>query len=288
MPVTNSAFGDGLAGLGGGTSRNPPVFDTSEGTPIDVTADQLNGVVAQNPTNPDYTPDSPTPEATVGGRWAPAEEGDGLSIDLDGTINFPGLRDARQTFFFNYDQHDSTTVDGHTVAGDITKVYLLPYDMRMTVAIPCDHRVTKAVRMSVDPREKVPLINDVANDANRMAPGFRRTYFVDAGMLYRKEIRKGGYPIPGSIPGITGSTFRDGILADDSNLLDNHGRKKAREFCRLDKAETLSTPHILNTVHVGDMVSQLDNGYNVAACVQGVHFFYTPDGGGQRMERKCG
>lgn len=294
MPVDNSAFGHGAAGLGGGNSGKPFVFDPgylaggSGGTPFNFDTNFLSGAPQNDPSNPDATPSNPTAESPSGGRWFPADAGDGLSIDIDGTINFPGLRDARQTYFIDWDQDDPKEVDGHLVAGDFKKIYLLPVDMRMTVAIPCDHRITKAVRLSVDPRSDVPLVADVANDADRIATGVRRTYFVDAGNLHRKEIRNGGWPIPACIPGINNTTFRNGNLVDDSRLLENHVRKKAREFCRLDKAEVLSTPHILSSVHAGDMISQLQNGFPIHACVEGVHFFYTQEGGGQRMERHCG
>ncbi len=295
MPVVNSAFGNGAAGLGG-SGGTPFVFNSDflagdKGGAPSMSSDFLSGAPEVAALNPQSTQGSLTPEAPISSTaaWTPAPKGDGLAIDADGRINLHGLRDQQDiTFIFRHTREEQTEENPYP---DIDTLTLVPVPLRMTVAIPCDHRVTKAVRLAVDPGDKgnenFPAIADTPNDSDRIASNFTRHYFSDVSSLYRKQIRKGGlvddtdssYPIPSSVPGVAGHNFyRPGSIADDSDLLEAHAREKAREMCRLDRGNNLGSPHILDVVEPGDMIESFDNGWPLRACVQAVHYQFEGDG----------
>ncbi len=229
------------------------------------------------------------------GDWVPAPDGDGLSVDHNGTIYVPGLRDGGSliggsgiTYFVQVTQAPFT--GSPATGGGGVSVSLVANDIRMSVAVPCDHRMMAVVKSANDPLKFGLTDSNPANDTDLIAKEFQRVYHCDAGHLYRKEYRQSGqflsWPIPESVPKQT--KFPGGIIFDDTALLQNDCVKKAREMLRLDRGgESLGTPHIIDAANVGDMIEKLTSGGKVRACVQAITYTYD-EHSGQRTERHLG
>lgn len=174
-------------------------------------------------------------------EWLPADYSDGFSMDSTGALYFPGLRELGRTFALS-GSHGSQTV--------------APWHLRMTLAIPCDHRsrVTKSV-----PKD------DAGQD--RVDPELVRYFNGDARESYGTEIRKGGadadtsgasYPQPASAGGTPSAA--DTVLRTDENELSAAVGMKMKELGRLTRGGTLIMPRTCFAMQPGLAVKQLSRG----------------------------
>jgi hypothetical protein len=217
--------------------------------------------------------------------WRIIPAADGLAVEADGTIWLTGAREAGYTYAIAATQTDENmecTADPPTTKKIVEVNRFMPTKIRMTVAIPCDHRLLYDIsglmlNWAGDDRERV--------DFSRL----KRFWYSDAGELYAKEYRIAAWPIPecvqtqtkdadGNYTGASGDTpqaeDRTGIddslaLRDDSLAVRDHGMSKGRDYGRLNKSGWLSMPHVLPTFRPGVIVDQL-GGHRVAAVVSAV------------------
>lgn len=177
-----------------------------------------------------------------GGGYAVGEYNDGFTLDGDGTLSFSGLRELRRTFTIS-GTHGSQTVTAN--------------ELRMTLAIPCDHR-SRETRI-LPPNE---------GDADRVEANLIRYYFGDAGQVYGKEIRhSSSYPVPESAGGTAPGAA---TLLDDTEKLTDHTVLKSRELMRLDRGGTFVTPYMSFTQQPGQSIAWIAMAGNANYPVRGV------------------
>jgi hypothetical protein len=234
-------------------------------------------------------------------RWVFADAQDGLTIDADGTFHLPGLRELGRTYrrinptFASGD--DSTISDG--CGGKLTEYLtagLVARNIRLTVAIPLDHKLCQAYKLGCDPTQGVTTLKNKVDDSDRIDPTLSRLYYADTGSLYRKDIiapgngtvaAPGSWSIPQGIPQLdengeeVDSAVADtpGTVQDDSVYISNHVVRKARDLGRLDRGGYLIIPHITPVFHVGDQIERLENiggggDYPINGCVQEIHYMF--------------
>lgn len=204
----------------------------------------------------EYQPFSADPDTGV---WYSAMYNDGLLIDADGTIWLQGLREAGITLLIR-------TIDDGAAASVAAR------KLRVTIAIPCDHRLHYGEKISVDSSD-LPLNEAASGDESRME------FFLDT-LLYQevsgnrdqvgdrpgvisKEIRVDSYPIPQSSGGTVAADL-DGIgatasLRDDTLKLEDHVSKRIKDFGRVDKTGYIFIRDILAPLEPGKMVRNLKN-----------------------------
>ncbi len=309
--LTNSLFNNAQSELGGGGQSGGgggPVYGQNDTNLANAFGNALAGAMgpsgekgaagAFNPDNAGQDAGMSTVDDPTGvSRWVlPGSMQSGqFSIDSNGTIYFPGLRDAQQSFLYRFDAGPDglqKIQDGKLIQLPYVKINLIPIDIRLTVALPCDHRMFCCVKSKNDPTQLGSLVaDDKAQDYDRIATDFERVYHYSAGSLYRKQMRQSGDLTPWPIPEAAdenAKNFASGIIYDDSKMLENHARKKAREMLRLDRGgESLGTPHIIDAANVGDMIEKLSTGALVRACVQAITYTFD-ESGGQKTERHLG
>lgn len=196
-------------------------------------------------------------EYKSGSSWLCADYNDGLSMDGDGTVYFPGLRERGLTY---------------TLSGSPGSYTVAKKDIRLTVAIPCDHR-----------NRYTTSYPDDENDDDRRDETLYRPWYGDAEMVYGKEIRLGGsdsdtsaasYPVPKIAGGTPSSATAN--LRDDSTKLEEHARLKARDLSRVQRGGTLIRPRVTFVEIPGTQIKSLKNTdnteYTLNAVVQSVEF----------------
>jgi len=177
--------------------------------------------------------------------WYLAPVNDGLTLDADGTIWVPGLR------------------PGYTLAASQAgvkpnAVITITYNkLCVTVAIPCDHRLTEARKLASDEGAVQPA-SIQSRDTSCVASDLHYTMYEckNAGD-YALEERKDAWPIPESV---AGSLDETDVLRDDSELLANHVERRAHDFARLERSGELIMANLLTTLRPGMQIAALDNG----------------------------
>lgn len=201
-----------------------------------------------------------------GSVWKIAGLADGLRIDADGTFWLTGLRDRGLTLLI-------------TTAGVVPNVTVTvtARKLRLTVAIPCDHRLIGEASMS--------NIKDMT-DSDRILEQ-PETLFIDAGDLYDQEIQKASWPIPESV---TGSAVANAELRNDATLVAGHAKSRWQQVCRLKKKCVLRFPRLDGAPLPGTAIKELMNTgagdtYPVRGVVQ--RLTITNEPGNQQAEVEC-
>lgn len=180
-------------------------------------------------------------------HWVTLDLNDGLEVYDNGTFRIPGLRDNYpnpETWKWTSTPFMDLDGDGQV---DITERYI-----RATVAIPCDHRVTACASLNIAGINNVgaqtDIINTVINDSpdiDKIDPSFTRLHYIDAGNLYKMDLRKGAFGVPQSAQGtqlddkvggidINGS-LNFTVRSDAAQQL-AHARKDLLDKGKLDKS----------------------------------------------------
>lgn len=192
-----------------------------------------------------------------GSNWLVADYLDGLTLDGDGTIWLPALRELGRTYSLS-GSHGSESVTFR--------------ELRLTVAIPCDHRNRASTSYPADEA-----------DDDRRDETFYRPWYGDAGQVYGKEIRLGGadadtspasYPIPKIAGGsVTSATS---TLRDDAAKLTEHVTEKAKELGRVNRGGRLVMPRVSFVEMPGAAARALKNGdateYPLRSIIRAVEF----------------
>jgi len=186
-----------------------------------------------------------------GATWKMAEEQDGLSINpQDGTIWITGLRSIGRTF-----KSSGTTLNEKLSAVSSAT----PVDIRATLAMPTDHRLTAARKLTTDPTINVLPSTDTQDDNDRIEPGFSRLYYIDADRLYAKHIRYDAYPVPQS----AGGSVQSAPIRDDSSVAHDyigaHAQRKISELGRLKKTARIIYPLLYSLWRPGMAIKELLN-----------------------------
>jgi hypothetical protein len=205
-------------------------------------------------------------EYKTGNIWRLAEEADGFSqMDADGTCWLRGARSLGVTH--------SVTTSGTSPNIVVT---VTPRLLRMTVAIPADHRLDAVRSLSTDPTVIGSNVTTEAGDEDRISQDLSRLYFADTRQLYQRWLRIDSYPTPESVGG-TAATEQIGAnpLRDDSKYLDAHLDKRLREIGRLKRSGRLVIPRLAPSYSVGEQVRNLDcssGAFPVRGAIVGVRY----------------
>lgn len=233
----------------------------------------------------------------------------GLSITGDGTLSFTQHRDTEaaqgveDAAFYRILKTYGTSDSGPI----LLTAQLVPKRVRITLALPCDHRLTAAVALSGVSEITTGEID--TDDSNRINfDNGIRTLAIDTGTLLASEERSiefPPYPIPQSLFQANGSPYpspSDGtsdsealfgnatVLRDDSNYAYNQANKKLREFGRLDRSSELITDRIDFSAQPGELVDKIQNtdgsDFPIKAVTEKVIHDFGGTGGNQSTKRQ--
>lgn len=235
----------------------------------------------------------------AGTTWAVMPQPDGIELFADGTISFHSLRDSLLQSIIGT---ESKTVLWHIKLTGTPGSYVLdtfqPTALRMTLAIPCDHRLTAVCGVSSAMVDTMPLPGGV-DDSERINSALVRTLAIDTGALHTLEERGGtlgSYPIPQSAPwpgGVSPPAAGDGsaasaavfgnasVMRDDTQLAINHAFRGLGQTARLDRGGTLESTDIDLMAVPGMAIAALENRggstFPIKAMIHAVeHDFETP------------
>lgn len=233
--------------------------------------DYFAQINSRRPIPVEYTTDD------AGTVWAVMPQPDGIEIYADGTISFQSLRDS---LLANVSGTTSKTVLWDIALSGSYPNYTLskfqPMGLRMTLAIPCDHRLTAVCGTSSTLVSTMPLPGGV-DDSERINGQLVRTLAIDTGALHTLEERGGtlgSYPIPQSLKQADGSNppaagdgsaaskalFGDAtVLRDDTQLAINHAIRGLAQTARLDRGGTLVSDDIDLMAVPGMAIAALSN-----------------------------
>jgi hypothetical protein len=198
------------------------------------------------------------------GSWTLGPEFDGLEVFDDGIIYLPKLRDIKA-------DSDGTSAGSFKwnsaqfgVSGG-NKLDITPNDIRMSIAIPVDHRLSMACGMASDIFNNSSAIGqwsilEDSPDADKLAPNFSRQIIVDLNGMYDMWLRITSWPVPASVPGQTAAAdlpggFQGPALRDDSTLLQGHVFRTLDDQYRLARDGPLEFDGIITTYGLGQLLN---------------------------------
>ncbi|MCP4639459.1 MAG: hypothetical protein GY851_03450 [bacterium] len=188
--------------------------------------------------------------------WEICEELSGLEVWDNGTIWIPALRNFAMTNEVGSYFWDGTKYDPFSG--------FEPSFLRMTVAVPCDHRlhsVAKIVGDELANAEAYVNSPDTARLHKDLITQVRQNV-IDVRGLYELWLRIDSWPYPESIDGQAKaadkafSGTRSALRSDESEL-EHHGRRKLMFESRLKHAGTFSRPGIFAPVILGAEVTKI-------------------------------
>lgn len=185
-------------------------------------------------------------EAYVGGAWVLAWEGHSWEVWDNGIIYIPGLRDAALNGHYgSWSWTDSEAWKTTTINGS-PAIAITRNALRMTLAIPCDHRLSYVVRANSDHGTDVASIAlmDDGPDAIKFHESFSRTKYVDLRQLYHAWLRISSYPEPAAAGGTMAANLvstRDPATAvrSDLEMLTAHTKRMLLDRFGLEKSGPL-------------------------------------------------
>lgn len=188
-----------------------------------------------------------------GATWFLASGESGLSIDpVDGAIYVDALRKSGTAA--------DTTWSGVTWSGSLLNPgSITANDVRVTLAIPCDHRLTVAQRLAVDQSAALALSGDSNEDNSSIYKGTTRLWYADAAHLYAKDIPNttvGDWPVPQSVAGATAQT---NTLRDDTAFAQQHLNRKTADYGRVNRSGRLVYPHLYSMFRPGYQIQDMLN-----------------------------
>lgn len=145
---------------------------------------------------------------------------DGLEVDDDGTLWLAACREAE------LNEGGSGTWSGDLNDADNLK----PRDLRLTLALQADHRLSAALGLSNSAKAGGALGG--GGSAGRIASGFKRQYYADTGRAYREHLRRGSWPIPESVNGsaaLPDAASEGGELLCDRAQAEAHAQRRLAE-----------------------------------------------------------
>lgn len=171
------------------------------------------------------------------------QDPEGLRMDLDGTIWAPGL-----IFPSGLNSTTNSSWEG-TIS---TPNSITARTIRATFAIPCDHRLTSAVKINSDPTLSMQNVVQT-DDSEKISSHLSRMFYADAAELHKLLIRQDAYPLPETLNG----TAKSDTLRDDSDLIEAHAKRRLADLGRVRRTGRLLYPHIYPVAEPGHMVMEL-------------------------------
>ena len=192
-----------------------------------------------------------------GTTWVPTTELMRLSVLDDGTIDLTALRELAISTSANSPPGSWFWDDD---ADPWTWNKFAPTDIRMTVAIPCDHRLTAVCKLVGDNLTSTydDLVQSI--DADRIHSSLEQQNVLDLRGLYHLWLRYGSYPRPASSfsePQAEDRNTRENALRNDHALLRSHVRRHMYLNGKLKRGGYLSSPQILTTIMQGAQIQNL-------------------------------
>lgn len=192
-------------------------------------------------------------------NWTPFQRSaEGVEILEDGTIRLSALRAAGLTYQVTW-----VSLEG----GKITAIK--PYKIRLSVAIPLDHRVSYGYKIAGDP-SSLPTGKAVVADAADIEEGVIRQHYAQAGQTYQKWLRKDSYPTPASVKDSAGNPTpkaadklgtagaKDASLRDDTEYLQHQAERKLGEVGRIQGRKSIFLKGICLQYNPGDSIKDID------------------------------
>ena len=189
-----------------------------------------------------------------GATWQPGVEADGIEVWDNGVIYMPGLRDSML---------GGTPGSWYWTAGDWAQtagalLAIATADVRLTLAIPCDHRLVYDLK----PAASTTGNGNASPDVDKLDSTFDRGFYVDVRQLYEAWLRIAAYPIPesvgGSIPAAdkTDPFSKANSIRSDYDLLQGHVTRIALDRGRLARGGPLVLDGVLaNVYHPGTQIN---------------------------------
>jgi hypothetical protein len=200
------------------------------------------------------------------GVWTLADWNDGFRIEREfGYMTFDGMRERGETF----DITGSDTIGGNTAV-------FTARPLRLTVAIPCDHRLLASYKLASDPTENVASIPPDPNsdDADRLDPSLSRLLYADTPGLCALEIIKTSYTIPEAAGGTQDTD--NNVHRDDSAQATNHALNRLNEVGRIERGGALVEKWLRFAWRPGISIRSLGNtsgsDFPIKCVVQEVNF----------------
>jgi hypothetical protein len=235
----------------------------------------------------DITPYSIRAEVDIDGTptWQLGPEMDGLEVWDNGIIYMPGLRDVALAHLTRESVIEGSWKPIFTPAGNLQTqgVYNANFELntlrldvevqeiRITLAIACDHRFTYAAKIATD-QATSPLFSTIGGESPdyfRLSERFYRTHYLDLNGLYELWLRRNSWPEAQSIEGTTQAPDRlsSGVDASgeplavrtDLKMMQSHALRRLQNASRLDREESVLRfdGHLVAAYAPGTVVNQL-------------------------------
>ena len=147
--------------------------------------------------------------------------------------------------------------------GPWNKSHVVAADIRMTLAIRCDHRYMMLAKSTTDLSSSVSgdLIIDDAPDNDRLAEGYSKPLYLDLQNLYELWLRYNSWPEPegrnGNVQFSNKTTVANALRSDETLLL-SHLRRALKERYRLKRSGHLAVDGCFQTAWpIGSQVAKL-------------------------------
>lgn len=175
-----------------------------------------------------------------GKTWKMSTTLHGLEIWDDGTIYIPALKELA------LGGDNGSWFWGANEAWDFSK--LTAADIRMTIALPMDHRLTAVAKMVQDNVGAQAGMNVDTPDVSRIDKGFTRQKVLDLRGLYDLWLRKDSWAFPEDsefgTKMLDDKPTRDNPLRNDQKLLEAHVRRRQFMDGRLKRGGMFRTPGV--------------------------------------------
>jgi hypothetical protein len=213
-------------------------------------------------------------------NWIRIDPDPQMTIAGDGTIYFTEYRDAQAMAGRDEGKFYTIIRDAPTAQNHLNTVSFRQNRIRMTLAVPCDHRITTPVAMCgiVSGHGAIPLGDiDTDDTANINFNNGIATVSIDTGELLASEERSLAYPSypisptyqirPGTPYPPADSESNDSIalygdspvLRDDRSYGYDQANRKMREFGRLERNGLMPSDRMDLMAKPGDMIDTIVN-----------------------------
>ena len=151
-------------------------------------------------------------------------------------------------------------------------------DIRVTLAVMCDHPISSSYRITCDPSEGVDILDGTFTDTDKIQQGYSRHYYADSELYAYEIVHNSIVPMGAGAADNAPTSF---IARDDTKYSDNHGKRRLEDVGRLAKADTYNFPHVFNQFRPGtqidnlcnlDDTGQINDTYRRGVVIHEVHF----------------
>lgn len=180
-----------------------------------------------------------------GTTWASAPENSGMEIRDDGTIMLHGLRQEVM---------NASTSLGTWRGNTSTPSSIAANEVRMTLAIPTDFRISAARRLSnsYEGSNTVEVYKKASGDTDRIDANLDRLFYVSAHDLYAFHERYNSYPVPPP----AGSVLSNTVIRDDSDFIIDHCKRRLSDVGRVKRNGRMVFPSFIFAYELGSKIKE--------------------------------